>query len=175
MNLLKEIYESLGRSDLIALASVCIASLAAIYARRSAQQARISNEITIQTELKPRRIAVYASVKDYLHFCSTYKTMQHLKMVQGTNGLLDEIDTFKWEVEQHGPLDMPDVENLIEESKKKAVQLQRLLDRLTGLNAQPLDKKFETAEDNLCDVIDWFASKEKDLKKTFEPYLRITQ
>jgi len=151
------------------------AALAAIYARWSAKQARISNEITIQSELKPRRLSVYASLKDFLHFCSTYKTMQHLKMVQGTNDLSNKIDTFKWEVEQHGPLDMPEVENLIENSKKKAWQLQRLLDRLTGPNAQPLEKGFEIAEDNLYAVIDWFADKEKELKEMFEPYLRITQ
>lgn len=101
--------------------------------------------------------------------------MQHLKMVQGTNDLTNKIDTFIWEVEQHGPLDMPEVENLVENARKKAWQLQRLLDRLTGPNARPLDKKFETAEDNLDAVIDWFASNEKELKDMFEPYLRITQ
>ena len=96
-------------------------------------------------------------------------------MVKGPNALTDKIDTFIWEVEQHGPLDMPEVENLIENARKKAWQLQRLLDRLTGPNAQPLNKEFETAEDNVYDVIDWFASKEKKLKDIFEPYLRITQ
>jgi hypothetical protein len=49
------------------------------------------------------------------------------------------------------------------------------LDRLKGPNARPLDKEFETAEDNLYAVIDWFAAKEKELKDMFEPYLRITQ
>lgn len=96
-------------------------------------------------------------------------------MVQGTNDLTNKIDTFIWEVEQHGPLDMPEIEDLIEASRKKAWQLQRLLDRLSGPNAQPLDSKFETAEDNLYAVIDWFGEKEKDLKDSFEPYLRITQ
>jgi hypothetical protein len=96
-------------------------------------------------------------------------------MVQGTNELTSKIETFIWEVEQHGPLDMPEVEELIENARKKAWQLQRLLDRLTGPNAQPLNKKFETAEDNLYAVIDWFAAKEKELKDMFEPYLRLTQ
>ena len=101
--------------------------------------------------------------------------MQHLKMVQGTNDLTSKIDTFIWEIEQHGPLDMPEVENLVENSRRKAWQLQRLLDRLTGPNARPLDEKFETAEDNLDAVLDWFGAKEKELKDMFEPYLRITQ
>lgn len=174
MNLLNEIYESMTRSDLIALLSVCLSALAALYARWSVKQARIANQITIKSELKPRRIAVFANIKDFLHFCSTYKTMQHLKMVQGTNDLTSKIDTFKWEVEQHGPLDMPEIEKLIEASKKKAWQLQRLLDCLSGPNAKPLDSKYESAEDNLYAVIDWFGEKEKELKEMFEPYLRIT-
>jgi len=175
MNLLIEIYESMTRSDLIALLSACVAALAAIYARWSANQARVANQITIKSELKPRRIDVFKSIKDFLHFCSTYKTMQHLNMVQGTNDLTNKIDTFIWEVEQHGPLDMPEIEDLIEVSSKKAWQLQRLLDRLSGPNAQPLDSKYETAEDNLYAVIDWFGEKEKELKDLFEPYPRITQ
>jgi len=175
MDLLKEVYESIGRSDLIALLSVCFAALAAIYARWSAKQARISNEISVKSELKPRRLSVFASMKDFLHFGSTYKTMQHLKMVQGTNDLTAKIETFIWEVEQHGPLDMPEFDELFENARKKAWQLQRLLDRLAGPNAQPLNGEFETAEDNLYAVIDWFAAKEKELKDMFEPYLRIIQ
>ena len=175
MNLLNEIYKSMTRSDLIALLSVCFAFLTALYARWTVNQARIANQIAIESELKPRRLAVFAIIKKFLHFCSTYKTMQHLKKVQGTNDLTDEIDTFKWEVEQHGPLDMPEIENLVETSKKKAWQLQRFLDQLPGPNAQPLDNEYETVEDNLYEVIDWFGEREKELKELFEPYLRITQ
>ena len=166
---------TMTRSDLIALLLVCFAALAALYAKWSANQARIANKINIESELKPRRIAVFASIKDFLHFCATYKTMQHLKMVQGTNDLTSKIDKFIWEVEQHGPLDMSEIEDLIETARKKARQLQRLLDRLSGPNAHPLDKEYETAEDNLYAVIDWFGRKEKELKGLSEPYLRITQ
>ena len=101
--------------------------------------------------------------------------MLSLKMVKGTSDLVAKIDTFKWEVEKHGPLDMPDVEVLIENSCKKALQIQRLLDRMEGPDPKPLDQKFETAKDNLYDVTDWFAAKEKELREIFEPYLRITQ
>ena len=163
------------RSDLIALLAVCFTALAALYARWAATQARKANEISIQAELKPKRLSAYASVKDFLHFCSTYKTMQSLKMVKGTRELVTKIDTFIWEVEQHGPLDMPEVENLIENAGKRAWQLQRLLDRLTGPDAKPIEKGFESAEDNVDAIIDWFAAQEKELKEMVEPYLRITQ
>ena len=163
------------RSDLIALLSACFAALAALYARWAAIQSRKANAITVKAELKPRRLAVFASLKEFLHFCSTYSTMQFLKMVNGTRELTAKIDTFKWEVVKHGPLDMPEVEVIIEDATKKAWQLQRLLDRLKGPDAKPVDKGFESAEDNLDNIIDWFAAKEKGLKDTFEQYLRITQ
>ena len=165
----------MGSSNLIALLSFFIAVLAAIYARRAITQARNANEISIQAELKPRRLSVYANVKEFLHFCSIYKTMQHLKMVQGTNDLSNKIDTFMWKVEQQGPLDMPEVENLIENARKRALQLQRLLDRLNRPDAKPIEKEFKTAEDNVDAIIEWFAAKKKELKNLFEPYLRITQ
>ncbi len=162
-------------SDLIAMIAVCFAALAAFYARWAATQARKANEIAIQAELKPRRLAVYESVTKFLHFCSTYITMQSLKVVQGTRDLVEKIDTFKWEIEQHGPLDMPAVENLIEDAREKAWKLQRLIDRLGGPDAKPVEKGFDTAEDNVDAIIEWFAITEKKLKEKFEPYLRITQ
>jgi hypothetical protein len=174
MNLLQQIYESMERSDLIALLAVCFTALAALYARWAATQARKTNEISIQAELKPRRLSVYASVKDFLHFCSTYETMQSLKMVQGTRELVAKIDTFIWEVEQHGPLDMPEIENLIENARKRAWQLQRLLDRLKGPDAKPIEKRFESAKDNVDALIEWFAAQEKGLKEIVKPYLKIT-
>jgi hypothetical protein len=163
------------RCDLIALLSACFAALAALYARWAAIQACKANALTVQAELKPRRLAVFASLKDFLHFCSTYSTMQSLKMVPDTRELVEKIHTFKWEVEQHGPLDMPAVDDIIKDAPKKAWQLQRLLDRLKGPDAKPVDKGFERAEDNLNNIIEWFAAREKGLKDTFEPYLRITQ
>jgi hypothetical protein len=163
------------RGDLIALLAVCFTALAALYARWAATQARKANEISIQAELKPRRLSIYASVKDFLHFCSTYKTMQSLKMVQGTKELVAKIDTFIWEVEQLGPLDLIEVENLIENAQKKAWQLQRLLHRLTGPDAKPIEKGFDSAEDNVDAIIEWFATQEKELKKIFETNLKIIQ
>lgn len=163
------------RSELIALLSVCFAALAALYTRWAVTQARRANAIAVQAELKPRRLSVLTSVKDFLHFCSTYTTMLSLKMVQETRDLSVKIDTFNWEVEQHGPLDMPEVENLIENARKNARQLQRLIDRLKVPDAKPIESRYKNAEDNLNAIIEWFAAEEKGLKDTFEPYLRITQ
>ena len=48
MNLLQEIYESMEKSDIVALLAVCFAALAALYARWAATQARKANEISIK-------------------------------------------------------------------------------------------------------------------------------
>lgn len=163
------------KSDLIALLSVCVAALAAIYARWAVTLAKNTNAIAVQSELKPRRLSVFAALKKFLHYCSTYSTMQTLKKINSTNKLVAEIDSFKWEIDQHGPLDMPEVEEIIKNAFSQAWQLQRLLDRLKGQDAKPIDKGFENAEANLDNIIEWFADQEKGLKDTFEPYLRITQ
>jgi hypothetical protein len=169
---IKEIRSHMERSDLISLLSVCFAALSALYARWAATQAKNANAIAVSAELKTHRLSVFATLKEFLHFCSIYSTMQK---VNGTRDLVAKIDSFKWEVEQHGPLDMPEVDDIIKNASSKAWQLQRLLDRLKGPGAKPVDNGFEDAEANLDKVIEWFATQEKGLKGTFEPYLRLTQ
>jgi hypothetical protein len=164
----------MGTSDFIALLSACIASLAALYARWAATQAAKANAIAVKAELKPRRLSVYGSAKAFFHFCSTYTTMLSLKMMDGTRDLVARIDAFKWEVEQHGPLDMPEFQILVANACQKAWQLQRLIDRLQGPNATPIEKGHDTAEENIDGLIEWFAAKERELKQIFEPYLSIT-
>jgi hypothetical protein len=46
---------------------------------------------------------------------------------------------------------------------------------LAGADAKPIETEFETAEDNIDAIIEWFVAQEKELKDKFEPYLRITQ
>ena len=162
------------RSDLIALISALLAALAALYARWSVNQARRSNEIAMMAEQKPRRLSVYASLRDFLHFCSTYRTMQCMKMVEGTHDLVARIDSFKWEIKQHGPLDMPEIVTLAEDARANAWQLQRLLDSLPGLDARRIEQVSETTDNDIAAILEWFATKEKMLEGLFEPYLRIT-
>lgn len=127
-------------SDLIAIAAVLIALFSAEYARRSgnaAQKAneiaRKANEIAVRNSLRPARLEVYRSMMDFAQYCSTYWThwtLEHLGPVIGTRDLVERIDSFKWEIEQQGPLHMPDVETKASEFQRKAWQIQRLLDRL---------------------------------------------
>ena len=162
-------------SDIIALLSAFVAGLSALYARHAATHARQSNRITVQNALRPDRLAVFAALVDFLHFCSTYRTLQSVGNVKGTNDLTTRLDRFKWEVAQRGPLDMPAVEKVIEETNAKAWQLQRSLDRLGEPTNQRTDPEYFTEEDKLHEVLDWFASQEKQAPSAFEPYLKIAQ
>jgi hypothetical protein len=162
-------------SDVIALVSACLAGLSALYARHTATHARQSNRITVQNALRPDRLAVFAVLVDFLHYCSTYRTLQSVGNVKGTNDLITRLDRFKWEVAQRGPLDMPEVEKVFEETKAKAWQLQRSLDRLGEPSEHRSDPESIAEDDKLRELLQWFATREKDAPSIFEPYLRITQ
>lgn len=161
-------------SDLISSLAILVAAVSAVYTRAAFIQMRKANNIAVRKELKPHRLAVYNTTKDFLHYCATYRTMQFVKMITGTNNLSTRIEEFKWEIDQYGPLAMPEVENKIENIIKNAWQLQRILDRLAGADSKPLNSAYNSAEENLDVLIDWFASEEKDLRKLFEKFLRIT-
>src|ERR1039457_5485437 len=101
-------------SDLIAIGSALIALLSVVYARHTgnaAQKAneiaRKANDIAVHNSLRPARLEVYRSMMDFAQYCSTYWThwtLEHLGPVKGTRDLVERIDSFKWEIEQQGPL-----------------------------------------------------------------------
>jgi hypothetical protein len=162
-------------SDLIALAAFAVAILSAIYARQAASHAQRANKITVKNALHPHRLAVFTALVDFLHFCSTYRSLQSVGTVKGTNDLVARLDRFKREVAQRGPFDMPEVEQVIEETNAKAWQLQRSLDRLGEPSDRQRDKEYFAEEDRMYELVDWFASMGRQAPSIFEKYLKITQ
>lgn len=158
-------------SDLIALAAVLAAVLSALYARHARDAARRANNIAVHHNLRPLRLAVYQSMKEFAHYCSTYRTLQQVRAVNGTRDLVEHIESFKWEIDQHGPLAMPDIEGKAAEFQNKAWQLQRILDRIAGGQSNPLDRAYDSAEENLDGLVDWFANEHRQLRTSFQPYL----
>ena len=158
---------------LISLLSCLIAVVSACYSRKSREIANEANKIAIHNDLKPTRLAVYNSLRDFADYCCKYYTLQCVQAVKGTNDLCNRIAELKWEIDSYGPLDMEDVEVKAEEFQKKAWQLQRVLDRLKGKDRSSLDKKYENIEDNLYGLIDWFANEKNGLKQLFEKYLKL--
>lgn len=160
-------------NDLITIAAVLAALLSALYARHARDAARQANDISVHQTLRPLRLAVYQSMKQFSHFCTTYRTLQHVGAVKGTRDLVEQLEIFKWEIDQHGPLAMPDVEDKASQFEKKAWQMQRLLDRIAGGQNNPHDPAYDSAEENLDGLVDWFATEHRQLRILFQPYLDV--
>lgn len=160
---------------LISLLTCVIALYAAFNARKSREIARNALDMSVHQNLRPLRIAVYKTMTEYAYYCSTYRTLQCLKAVDGTNDLIEHISGLKWEIDQYGPLNMPDVEQKRIEFQNKGWQLQKLLDRMAGHDNSLHDVQFETLKDDMHCITDWFAQENKDLKEVFSKYLTTEQ
>lgn len=158
---------------LLSLLACIISLLSTCYARKSRDLAQKAIDISVHQNLRPLRLAVFNAMKEYAHYCSTYRTLQFVKAVEGTRDLVERIETFKWEIDQYGPLNMSDVANMVLEFSNKGWQLQRVLDRMSGHDISPLAIQFETLEDKMQSITDWFAQEQKQLKDMFEKYLTI--
>ena len=158
-------------SDYIATIAALVAFLSAYYTRHARDAARKANQIATRESRRPLRLAVYQAAALFSRYCGQYLTLQCIGQAKGTRELVARIDTFKWEVEQHGPLNMPEVERRIEELIKAAWRLQRLLDRLAGGQNESNEPVYATAEENREAVSDWFAEQDRELKELFGPYL----
>jgi len=158
-------------SILVSLLACVIALLSACYARKSREIAQDANDISVHHNLRPLRLAVYNLMKNYAHYCSTYRTLQCVKAVEGTNDLVDHIESLKWEIDNYGPLNIPDIEKKAKEFQNKGWQLQRVLDRVAGHGNKPHDAEFEALEDDMHGITDWFAREHKELKGIFAKYL----
>lgn len=161
----------MSTGDYIAVGAILIAFLSAYYARQARDAARKANVIAVRENRRPLRLAVFLSALQFCRYCAEYVTLQHLGSATGTRDLVARIDAFKWEVEQHGHLDMADVERRITELINAAWCLQRLLDRISGGQNVPLDKAYATAEAQREAVSDWFAAQANELRSLFRPYL----
>jgi hypothetical protein len=161
----------LSLTDAIAGCAFLIAILSAVYARGARIAAERANEISTRESLRPLRLQVYRAMHQFAHYCSTYWTMYHLEQVKGTRDLTERIDSFKWEIEQQGHLGMPEVDERANQFIKSAWKMQRLIDRMAGGQNNPHDPPYETAEDNLHGLIEWFANERGELKVLFGPYL----
>ena len=165
---------SMTMSDWIAILALVIAFLSALYTRDARDAARKANEIAARNNLRPSRLDVFRLMLDFADYCGTYRTYLSLGTVKGTRDLANRIDNFKWEIARQGPLAMPDVESKIKVFQNKAWQMQRLLDRLDQGRNNPEDRNYQTGEENLDAIVDWFANEQKELKVIFQPYLGST-
>lgn len=161
-------------SDVIAAIALLISVLSAIYARGQRTAAERANLIAVRESRRPLRLQVFQSMHHFSKYCSQYWTLYHMGEVNRSRELMERIDTFKWEIEQHGHLDMPDVEEKAKAFVNGAWKLQRLVDRIANGQNNPHDREYSTAEENVKGLVDWFAKENRELKTLFQPYLGAT-
>ena len=158
-------------SDVIAAIALLISVLSAIYARGQRTAAERANLIAVRESRRPLRLQVFQSMHHFSMYCSKYWTLYHMGEVNRSRELKERIDTFKWEIEQHGHLDMPDVEEKAKAFVNNAWKLQRLVDRIADGQNNPHDREYSTAKENVEGLVDWFAKENRELKTLFQPYL----
>ena len=156
---------------IVSILSTVIAVVAILHAKDANRIAKEANRMTKHYNLRPMRLDACNLLKEFAHYCTTYRTLLLQKMVSGTNELMDRRDAFKSKFKAFGPLGMPDVEAKATELTNKAVQLQRTLDRSRGSDPKPLDSKYASLDENIDAIVDWFALEEKALPLLFEKYL----
>jgi hypothetical protein len=156
---------------LVSIISALIAVVAILRANEANHIAAESNKITKHYNLRPMRLDACNLVRDFVHYCTAYRTLFLQKMVSGTRELMDRRDDFKSKFEAFGPLEMAEVEKKFTEFSNKAVQLQRTLDRYTSREPKPLDSKYASLDENIDAIVDWFAEEEKGLSSLFNMYL----
>ncbi len=160
-------------SDWLSLIAICIATASVLYARQLLMEARKAKDAAAQRRFKMLQIAAYYALKNFMGYCASYIKLQSINMVNGSVDLAEKIDEFKWEIDQFGDIEMPEVEKRIKEALNKAWQMQRLLDRLAGPDPKPIDVIYDTAEGNRDGIIEWFVYEEKQLKEVVDAYFKF--
>lgn len=160
-----------SNSDLIATAALLIAGVGALYARGARNAAARANEISLHESRRPLRLLVFQAMHQFSHYCATYWTLYCMGEVKRSRELTARIDTFKWEIEQHGHLDMPEVDAKVQQLISSAWKMQRLIDRIAGKQTESMDRAYASAEENVQGLVERFAKENSELKALFQPYL----
>lgn len=158
-------------SFLLSGVSAIIATVALYRSHIANQIALESNKIAKHYNLRPMRLDACNLIKDFADYCSRFNTMFVQGMVSGTRELMEQRDSFRKEFESLGPLGMTDLEEKALELSRGAVRLQRALDRTRASDPKPLESQYETLEDNIYAITDWFAEEKNALPSLFAKYL----
>ena len=164
--------QDISRADVIAIGALLVGLLSAIYARRQSIEAKTTRLATIKESRRPQRVEVFRLTIAFCAFCGRFYTLYLSQMTKGTRDLVVEIESYRWEIEQLGPLEMPEVESEIKNLQAMAWNLQRNLDRLskqaTVAQSAIAASSAVTAIEQL---VDSFSEKRESLRKIFAPYL----
>ena len=125
--------------------------------------------------LRPHRLCARNALADFVRLCTGYRTLHPQHRLDKTRQLTDAIDHAKRAVELQGPLSIPGLTDFYAEIMAHAWSLQRLLDRQAGPDPQPISQEYETADDNLDAIENWFGGAQERLKMLFDSHLKLLQ
>lgn len=168
--------QDISRADVIAFGALLVGLLSAIYARRQSIEAKAARLASIKESRRPQRVEVFRLTIAFCAFCGRYYTLYLSKMTKGTRDLVAEIESYRWEIEQLGPPEMPEVESEIKNLLAMAWNLQRNLDRLGHQDAEAQSASTASATVTAIEqLVDSFAEKRVSLRTTFAPYLNALE
>jgi hypothetical protein len=96
--------QDISRADVIAVGALLVGLLSAIYARRQSIEAKATRLAAVKESRRPQRVEVFRLSVAFCAFCGRYYTLYLSRMTKGTRELVAEIESFRWEIEQLGPL-----------------------------------------------------------------------
>lgn len=148
-------------SDGIAFIALVLAGFSLCHSIRQGKFAR-----------RPVKLEAYRITKEFLIYCSKYKTNYSFKQVSGTRDLWSEIEAFAWTLEKLGPTEIVELPQKSKEIQQKAKTLQRELERLTtATKKNQSQEEIEKFEDSVSELTDWFHQQSIELKSFFEPHV----
>ncbi|MEN6474089.1 MAG: hypothetical protein ABFD81_08755 [Syntrophaceae bacterium] len=123
--------------------------------------------------LRPHRLEARNVLLAFVDFCLSYQTLHPQNSLNRTHDLATEIERFKTKLDSLGPLAVPELNKLRLDIVAKAWNLQRLLDRQQDSDPRPISQEYDSFEDNLDAIVDWFSGVKNIIKAEIDPYLEI--
>lgn len=80
---------------LVSIISVLVALLAILRANEANRLSAEANKIASHYNLRPLRLDACNTLKEFVHYCTAYRTLFLQKMVTGTKELMDSTDRFR--------------------------------------------------------------------------------
>jgi hypothetical protein len=163
---------------LISLLSLIIATVGLIGARnareiatRSNMIASKANELSKHYNLIPRRLEARRLALDFVRYCCVFRTSYVMGDATSGTEVLDARDEFLNNYDALGPLGMSTVHDRISQITGQAVNLQRAIDRTKSADPKPLSSDYESLNDNLDALVDYYGRQRQELPALFEEYL----
>lgn len=123
--------------------------------------------------LHPMRLAVRNALLSFIDLCLSYRTQHRERDLNRTRELTAALGDLKREVEARGPLSMPELNESYAAIIAHAWSFQRLLDRQRSPDARPIDANYDSVEDNIYNIEDWFAEARGRIITLFESCLAL--